>query len=291
MKVNEKLKQYSAMCISVLATQFSAKAEAVYTDIDPDLILDSDLDFAYIDLDNNGASDFVFFNFSYYTITSYFITQLRQRVLVWPEGDGNAIAGSHQTWDYIRYLPYTLETNQLINETLIFQDGYNQRMAFKTYFSGLTVAYGGNWYPEIIDHYLGVKFLDAEDCLHYGWIRCDIKDNGRTLIIKDYAYEIKCNTGILAGDTIGDTASVDIEEINLLNVNIYSFNNDIFVQFLGISENYSFQILNLSGAKISSGNLSSNNNIISLRDKPKGYYFVEIYKGNQKFAAKKIFIN
>ena len=108
---------------------------------------------------------------------------------------------------------------------------------------------------------------------------------------RDYAYEIKCNTGILAGDTIGDTSTVNLEEINLLNVNIYSFNSDVFIQFQEISENYSFQILNLSGAKISSGILSGKNNVIPMSAKPKGYYFVEIYKGQQKFAAKKIFIN
>jgi len=285
MKVNEKLKQYSTMCISVLATQFSAKAEAVYTDIDPDLILDSDLDFAYIDLDNNGASDFVFFNFSYYTITSYFITQLRQRVLVWPEGDGNAIAGSHQTWDYIRYLPYTLETNQLINETLIFQDGYNQRMAFKTYFSGLTVAYGGNWYPEIIDHYLGVKFLDAEDCLHYGWIRCSTIDSARTLIIHDYAYETKCETGISAGDTIGDTTSIGINEINSLNAFAYCFDKEIFIHN-NTGENISITIYNISGRQIISTETTDNFVIIPMQKEMSGIYILKLQSEEKQFIRK-----
>ena len=297
MKLNEKLKQYSTMCISILATQNSAKAEAVYTDIDPDVILDTDLDFAYIDLDNNGASDFVFFNFSYYFATSslalYF---LLQRIGAFPSNSNNGIIATFEEFEYgTVFYPLALPTNSLINSTQSFQNDNFQIMAFRSFLLNSTgmdlFDFGGNWYPEITDHYLGVKFLDIDNCLHYGWIRCDVKDNGRTLIIKDYAYEVKCNTGILAGDTIGDTSTVDIEEINLLNVNIYSFNSDVFIQFPENSENYSFQIINLSGTKILSGILSSNNNAISLSDKPKGYYFVEIYKGEQKFVTKKIFIN
>ena len=297
MKVNEKLKQYSAMCISVLATQFSAKAEAVYTDIDPDLILDSDLDFAYIDLDNNGASDFVFFNFSYYFATSslalYF---LLQRLGAFPSNSNNGIIGTFEEFEYgAIFYPLALPTNSFINSTHNFQNDNFQILAFRSFLLNSTgmdlFDFGGNWYPEIIDHYLGVKFLDAENCLHYGWIRCDVDDNGRTLRIKDYAYEKKCNTGILAGDTIGDTTTVSNVDINLINANIYAFNSNVYVQLDENPGNYSIRITNLSGALIYSDILRDKWNVISLIKEPEGLYFIEIFAGQKKLVVKKIFIN
>ena len=290
--------QYSALSACFLALHQNARGQAVYTDMDPDIVLDSDNESAGIDMDISGTNDFAFINRtgSFSTYSSNYVSFF-EVINVGPLSPNNSIAGQIHiispsyggSWIY---LPYALAEGSLLNNNLLFYNEGYQVMAYRyIQADGDYFPKGGIWYPEVLDHFLGVRFIDTSDCLHYGWIRCDIKDNGRTLVIKDYAYEIKCNTGILAGDTIGDTSTVNLEEINLLNVNIYSFNSDVFIQFQEISENYSFQILNLSGAKISSGILSGKNSIIYMSIKPKGYYFVEIYKGRQTFVTKKIFIN
>ncbi len=295
--------QYSAMALCFLSITKKAQPQAVYTDIDPDLVVDIDGEIANVDMNNDGVFDFGFLNSmdTEFTFDSEPQSYL-ERIWAGPKNPNNAIAGSLNQFTLTYgglstyYYPFALLNGVLVNDSLSFQTAGYQRMTWKNtiWLSWLSIwddIEGGLWYPEIIDYYLGIRFIDTTGCNHYGWIRCDVKDEGRTLVIKDYAFETKCDTAILSGDTIGDITSIAIENSNLLNTNIYSFNSDVFIQILDKSENYSFQILNLSGAKISSGILSGNKNIISMSDKPKGYYFVEIYKGQQKLATKKIFIN
>ncbi len=140
-----------------------------------------------------------------------------------------------------------------------------------------------------MDHYLGVRFIDEDSCLHYGWIRCDVKDEGRTLIIKDYSYETKYETGILAGDKIGDT-SVGVVENMLEGVDVYSFNNDVYVLLNNLGVQYQIRIMNLAGEVVHLTEIAELHNVISLENFSKGYYLVEIVSENKIFANE-VFIN
>ncbi len=192
---HKRLAQYASLSIAFIAIN-EADAQVAYSDIDPDIILDSDFDDAGIDMDSNGVYDFAFTNQSF-TVEDFTLgTLLFQKILAGPYVIENAIAG---TSNYIftaygtvyRFYPYALEDSIPVNNYLSFQNWGFQRMAFKTYFEDGTLwDKGGNWYPEVLDHYLGMRFIDTAGCNHYGWIRCDVKDEGRTLVIKDYAYEV-----------------------------------------------------------------------------------------------------
>lgn len=64
----------------------------------------------------------------------------------------------------------------LINEDLDFQFAGYQELAYV--YRGEYSSYadnGGNWFPEVLDHYLGIYFKDTMNCYHYGWIRLDVK--------------------------------------------------------------------------------------------------------------------
>ncbi|MBK9505546.1 MAG: hypothetical protein IPO03_09270 [Bacteroidetes bacterium] len=52
------------------------------------------------------------------------------------------------------------------------------------------------------------------------------------LILKDYAFETKCETGIYAGDTIGDTSTVEVAELSSFVPTLYCY-----AGFLNISLN------------------------------------------------------
>jgi hypothetical protein len=64
----------------------------------------------------------------------------------------------------------------------------------------------GSWTQQTNKHYLGVKFLDKESKVHYGWVRI-IHDFTRATITA-YAYETIPNKPILAGAETGDEASL-----------------------------------------------------------------------------------
>jgi hypothetical protein len=133
-------------------------------------------------------------------------------------------------------------------------------MALKTYFieTGGFID-GGNWFPEVLDHYLGVRFIDTAGLNHYGWIRCDVKDEGRTLIIKDYAYELQPDSSIVAGqydsiytpDTIDDSTIVDVFNLQINDIFIYSFDSKIYIHFLNeITEPAQVTVYDITGKEV-----------------------------------------
>ncbi len=208
-------------------------------------------------------------------MTSLGIGHLYQRLFVGPNIHDNGIIGSKiETYSANNYYPYALPINDTINLSDNFQTAFFQKMACRSFGSFGPSNDGGNWYPEMLDNYLGVRFIDEMECYHFGWIRCDVKDEGRTLVIKDYAYETKCDVGIAAGDTIGDT-TVPINEINTLDAVVYTFNKILYVK----SEEYSgskLVINNLQGQKLLERDLKENLTIIDLAVFPIGNYVVTI---------------
>ena len=54
------IKEYSLFASSILLLHPTLDAEVIYTDIDPDVVLQYDDEVAGIDMDNNGSIDFAF---------------------------------------------------------------------------------------------------------------------------------------------------------------------------------------------------------------------------------------
>lgn len=294
--------QYSTMALCFLSITKEVQSQAVYTDINPDMVIDVDGEIGNIDMNNDGVLDFGFLNAMDTIFTlDYEPQSYLERIYGGPKNPNNAIAGSSNqfTLSYggltTYYYPFVLPNGILVNDSMEFQTAGYQFLAFRTFyfttwFSG--TLEGGNWYPEILDQYIGVRFLDTLGCNHYGWLRCDVKDEGRTLVIKDYAYETKCDTAILTGDTIGDTTEiVGIQHNNTIYPTIYTFDSKVYVQIKDNNKDYSIRIINLSGAIQFTGILENNLTIISLNGKSKGYYLVEIFSDNVKCLTKKIYIN
>lgn len=188
------------------------------------------------------------------------------------------------------YYAYALLLGDNISNDLSFQNWGFQDLGSGLYDSAGVWHYRlGYWSPDIDSAYLGVHFKGDDDCMHYGWIRCTMADSINRFIIHDYAYESKCETAILAGDTIGDTATVAIEDINSLNAIVYSFNKSIFINLDQSKNNVEIHIYDLSGKIVYSGKIINQFAQIEL-NRTKGVYIVELIDGENKLI-KKIFIN
>ena len=286
----KKLIQYSTFAIVFIRGQ-NGFSQGVYTDLDPDVVLDSHFEAELIDMDSNGFVDFLLINWSIDTFTYYGDLDFQQRIWIGPNTSNNSVAAATTSFGagVIAYA-YALSQSNLIDNSLPFKNVMLQRLAFRTYFVDVSLTdEGGYWYPEMLDHYLGVRFFDGENCLHYGWIRCDVKDEGRTVIVKDYAYETKCEIGILAGDTIGDTTTVGITDLNTLNATVYSFENTIYVNLNELISGLEIHVYDLTGKEVYSDKLVNQYTEIALIV-PRGTYFVELISEEKKYT-KKVFIN
>ena len=272
----KRLSAYSKFAIAVLVMKPSiGLSEVVYTDIEPDVVLANDNDEYILDLNNDSTNDFRFQNRSYnhggywtsgsiYYIPFKHIERINGTALFYNSFAANTEDFGTTFSELIRALPFALEEGAVISESLSFQPNYHQPLALKTEFdlAGELYYYGGHWYPEVIDGYIGVKFEDDDSNIHFGWVRCDVKDSGRTLVLKGYAYETETDKPIVAGDTL----SVGINNfLNSLNATVYSFNRQLYIH-LNESTETKLSIFDLLGKEILNISNLSNFDVIPLNN-------------------------
>lgn len=297
MKSKFSILQYSISAAALLQGA-AAFSQAIYTDVDPDIILDEPGESWGFDLDADGLNDFNFFNKSF-TTTVFYMDQANVKALFAGAFDTmqNGINGSlgSLSGGYLYYRPYALEISIQISDINNFYNNNYQTLAVEidVFDSPFPPFHQGNWYPwygvDITNHFLGFRFTDEEAVQRYGWIRCSVVDSGRTLIIHDYAYESKPDTPILTGDTIGDTTTVAIENLHTLNAAVYSFENKIFISVSDF-EDAIVTISNLQGMTLIKKEIQQDRNVIVMDNYSSGIYLVTI-KSADKIYSKKVFIN
>ncbi|MFN3939596.1 MAG: T9SS type A sorting domain-containing protein [Chitinophagales bacterium] len=297
--LEKHLSAYAASAACFLLIQQEADAQVVYMDIDPDSILDTKYDFAELDLDNNGTADFFFLNSSFTFYTWFWGTyRLRQDILVGPAISENALAGISFNWDdgyytFTLYYPYALANGELINNDLQWQNKDQQVMALRTFIEEGDLINIANYawdnpdVTETLDHYLGIRFIDEAGNNHYGWIRCDVKDEGRTLVIKDYAYELQPDHPIVAGST---EHYVSIAE-NAFNESLsaYSFNKSVYIYSKDFAH-AEVLITDIQGKILITKMMNAENELIEMTAYPTGIYFATVKSANKMFS-KKIILN
>ena len=294
MKTNKfTLSDYAKIAAVLLISHTRTNAQVIYTDLDPDIELLLDHETAGIDIDDNGLVDFVFLRTSGSYYTWYSGTELRFRQADWvlPYESTNGILGGPATpsnsWNNL--VP-PLNTSFLISSKMYFQNTSYQFMSFGFY------KESGNWFYAFVfpvwnplegdNKYMGVKFIDSNDCFHYGWIRCEIEDSCKRLIIKDYAYELECDAPIAAGSMV---SYVDVENENTFDGTVYSFDKTVYVKLNGESNNSLINIYDILGKEIYSGELLDQFTEIKLNNVI-GIYLVEIIAETGRLS-KKIYLN
>ncbi len=283
------------MAVVILLYNNKADAQVIYTDLEPDIEIQYDNETVLIDMDNNGVFEFKFLKTiieSYYFSSASTPAHYRSRRGIWAGAVGtsqNEIAGVYATdgGDPTNYFAYKLNNSDIIDISLDFQFADFQIMEIVNIRIDIDNEWrfiAGSWAHDPQNKYLGVKFKADDECLHYGWIRCSIPDTANKLIIHDYAFESKCNTGIAAGDTIGDT-SVGITDFNNLDAVVYSFGNSVFVKLIAELNNAVVHVYNLEGKEIYSSELQNQFTEIKL-EVAKGIYLVAIIAEEGRYAKK-----
>lgn len=290
------LKAYAASAISFLALKEQSKGQVVYVDIDPDIMLSEGGQAAELDLDQNGTIDFWFHNnsFTFYS-ESFSSYRLMQNILVGPEIEANFIAGETGEYGtayggvYTRYYPFALEGGAIINADLNFYNYDLQVMGIVSFTTDGSADHGyyANWFgfgiDETIDKYIGLKFPLTGGNYCYGWIRCDVKDEGRTLIIKDYAYEKTPEYPIIAGDTLHYVEGTD--SFSSEPVYVYSYNETLYVK-LQESAKAMVTIASISGQNILKYETTDVNSTVDLTNVANGMYMVTVEYKNRLYTTK-----
>jgi Secretion system C-terminal sorting domain len=293
-----KLAGYASLSASFLLIGNGASAQVVYVDMDPDTILDLPGEQFTLDIDDNGVNDLTLFNssFSFFMYTPWWSYWLIQDLIAQVNNEQFSIAGlkDFDFPSYTNYYPYAMNNGDQISDLLAFNNAEYQELAMvvltskgeNIFDSCLSCYWYGAFVPESIDKYLGFKLQDDLGKNHYGWIRCDVIDTGRTLIIKDYAYELTPDNPILAGDT---THYVSIEQNPIESMpQIYAFGTSI--QITGMLTNTTITIFNLSGAKVYETIAASTSISIPMDNFTNGVYLVKL-KYEEIDITRKVVLN
>ncbi len=294
----QKLKAYSLFSTAFLFNGPSGFNQVVYVDIDPDIILDTPGEQFTLDIDGNGADDISFFNssFDFYMVTPWWSYWTRQDLVANVLNENFELAGLKNYVYYFSqyfYYPYAISTNNIINNELQFNNASFQLMAERTFYNngeGTNHCFNCYWYnyftAESVNKYLGLKLKDDGGDFHYGWMRCDVLDEGRTMIIKDYAYELTPDNPIVAGDTahyVGlSTQEGKIEPI------VYCENKKVFIS--NLDKNCDVSIYNLNGGIIINKEVKTGSVEFDLQNVATGAYLV-VFKSENDIRSKKIIIN
>lgn len=288
MKKNN-LKNYSAFAALLLIhNEFELSSQVIYSDLDPDVLLEFDYDNLLINMDANESFDFLLLKTSGTWYTSYFETYFLHQDFAGPYYESNQIAGrlvTHGAGGASTYLAYKLQYGELIDESQItFYNAPGQQLASLAG-NGIGIGYFAH---DTTDGYLAVKFIDEASCYHYGWIRLAVVDSCRKMIIKDYAYELECDHPIIAGSS---EHYVPIEEGTRPggNISLYSFAGDIYIQVPAESAGeFDLNIYTLEGIKALSSKITNITTKITLQQ-PEGIYIVELIN-HEKRLVKTLFI-
>lgn len=289
---NAKLTQYTLLSASFLATHF-AEAHVIYTNPEPDVILDTFNSIYALDLNADDIPDFEFKNwYKHFTRTNPYYSEIKHEYDLYVQWVGpyslspNRIAGTtysdmvYGLGVFVYYYPYALEKGDVISSELNFYpDWKNQRMAFKQYTADDDTPQlwdtGGFWAPGADEKFLAVFFADGENNMHYGWIRCSIIDTAAGVIIHDYAYEAEPETPIIAGALFGELQLAEVNEHSM-----YAFDKNLYV-YLNTNSNFPLELIvyNVAGELVYKGQLFEQYNQLAFA-LPNGIYIAQLWEND-----------
>ncbi len=213
--LSEKIKRYSLVTSSALATAFAANAQVVYTDVNPDYTGYGSLygDAFSVDLNNDGITDF--------TINAR-STNSYDSDRYW---DGSSIGIHSKSGNSVAVssnLPQAMDSGADIGTNLDWDDANKQDLGhlfrwwgrpFPSSSSGS--IYFGNFLDQS-EKFLGVRFeFDGEQ--YYGWIRLSL-NGAYAYTVHDFAYEATPNKSIVAGDTGTVVSCQVVTGLNTANI-------------------------------------------------------------------------
>jgi hypothetical protein len=297
--LRKKLITYSAFTGSLISAGY-ANAQIIYTDIVPDDTLDGSGfgEFSFLDLNNDGTSDFRFLVGS----VGLGGVQLAALSQASSNGQNQVHAYSGPGWGYPA--PYAMNFNEAINSQNQWKLIEDEPLGagWLVYSDGTNNFEYGAWH-HVQDKYLGLR-IHANGQIYYGWARLDVA-TALHMIIKDYAFNSAAGQTILAGQTglfcadsfepnntflQADALPLTQEVKALINQQgdadwfkflVNSFKPNVRIVLSDLPKNYNIRLFNSLGQQVgSSNNGGTMNDTIVLNNATPGKYFAMVYGKN-----------
>ena len=211
-------KKFSAFIVTSMMISATVNAQIVYTDVIPDLVIDTTGNVYALDMNNDGTIDFnLSFTKSIVSSTRCSGTRNSYSVKISP-ADSILDNVANLSYAGINYPP-SINKDTLIDSTgYIWGKSASQILVnVAWYCSGRGIPFSYNWrstmtgkWNAATDKYLGLRFKVGSNT-YYGWLWLTVGNGSYT--IKGYAYNSIPNQPILAGDTGSVTTGISENSI------------------------------------------------------------------------------
>jgi hypothetical protein len=204
----KKLAGFTAMAGAVIAGS-TADAQIVYTDVNPDVVVDTTSGIYDLDFNNDAIADVSFLVNTAAGSATYSgipFTYDATYAVAYPAAGGglqmSLVPGSSSS---MTSAVAPLNNGDAINPGAMFTSSAGN-LAVDVFVNvpllGYTYAYQGGEFLGVSDKFLGVKFVAGANT-HYGWVRLDVAGDASTITVKDYAFNAFPDGEILAGQMVG----------------------------------------------------------------------------------------
>jgi hypothetical protein len=278
-----RLLSYSAAAGAIFVIGQQADAQVVYTDVDPDVELESAVDEEQIyelDLNNDGTIDL--------DIISYKDAWYNYG-LVNPRPGAGVVTSflfyACDTWSSTYNIALKFEEGDTIHSELNFLTDTQASMGWAAVYAGNGCTTGQFHEESENGKFLAVKIsLDGGTTEHYGWVRVEVDSIYNRITVLDYAYEETAGKAIIAGSQ----KSLGIEDrLRDLGIQVYSAEMRIIIDDMK-NDLAQAEVFNALGQLVQSVRLQSGRNEISMEDK--GFYIIRLKLDNDVVVSKKVIV-
>ncbi|MFT7611130.1 MAG: hypothetical protein ACI9J3_000072 [Parvicellaceae bacterium] len=288
--LDSKLLKYTAAAGAIVGIT-GVNAQVTYTDVSPDVTINTHGAGVNLDIDNDGTPDFIAAVFDTAGIAGTASTGatyvLTYAGAVLQPQNGNSWLGFNSSGDTVATV---LNANDDISGAgSVWSNGGSAYLEFQADFSFPAYSYagsfGGGAFGPSIDKYIGLKF-SIGPATHYGWVRLDVSADGKSVTIKDYAYDATADAAIPAGDT-GAVASSVLDLSASVNV-IGAIDKVIVHNHSGIS-NGTVSIIGMNGQVVKTEAITGAKEIINTEELSTGIYVVRV-AFEEGIVTKKVYL-
>jgi hypothetical protein len=282
--LKDKLKSYSALATAVFGTAAVAEAQTGYTDVNPDATLttiNDSLTSQDIDFDGDGNPEMIIGQYGFVLPNA---GQINLSLTLFQPNDVAALLGyDDDGYPYIQALASGVLVDPAATnwyDTTAFGGSQASNSVGLPQFS---VTYGQ--FNTGSDLYVGARFLlgSGTPTTHYGWVRLQVNATSTTTIVKDYAYRINPNTGLVTGQT-----GVGINEMPS-NVWFVALNGKNIV--VSAKEEGNVTVVDATGRKVATGTVVNGIAEINLGEDAAAGIYVVNFENNGVMGSKKVILN
>lgn len=253
-----KLAGYSAVAGAIVAGS-AANAQITYTDVNPDVTIDSLTSPYLIDFNNDATPDAGFvvahiqdagsLSFTYTGALAYALGALIS------EADTVNVSA--------------LDCGVAVSNTAFFGNGSSAILGYAALINGsIPFASTGTPFLGATDKYMGVSFTAASGT-HYGWVRLSVAADATTITVKEYAFNATPNAAISTCQTAGiENVSIDDK------VTIKTTLNDATVNVTPDLVGGAINLISMTGQVVRTISINDVNTTISFEGVESGIYSV-----------------